>query len=212
MRSEEIVELIGRTDWNSVFSSFRGEIEQVPPMYSAKKIDGKKLYEHARKGVEVERKAVKVTIHQLEIVDDPQIRTPHSALRVRIVCSAGTYIRTLAEDIGRRLGSAAHLAELRRTRAGKFEIGQSVTLDVLRDLPDPTSALIEMEQAVSHLRNIVLNDDRIDKTKNGLPTRITDTTFKDGEAIQMIDTSDKLVAIGFYNEAENIVQPKVVLV
>ena len=212
MRSEEIVELIGRTDWNSVFSSFRGEIEQVPPMYSAKKIDGKKLYEHARKGVEVERKAVKVTIHQLEIVDDPQIRTPHSALRVRIVCSAGTYIRTLAEDIGRRLGSAAHLAELRRTRAGKFEIGQSVTLDVLDGLPDPTSALIEMEQAVSHLRNIVLNDDRIDKTKNGLPTRITDTTFKDSEAIQMIDSSDKLVAIGFYNEAENIVQPNVVLV
>ena len=79
-------------------------------------------------------------------------------------------------------------------------------------MPDPTSALIEMEQAVSHLRNIVLNDDRIDKTKNGLSTRITDTTFKDSEAIQMIDSSDKLVAIGFYNEAENIVQPKVVLV
>ena len=139
-------------------------------------------------------------------------RIPDSALRIRVVCSAGTYIRTLAEDIGRKVGTGAHLAELRRTRAGKFQISQSLTLDSLGALIDPTSALMPMEQVISHLPKIELTDDRIAKTKNGLSTRILDTNFKDGAAMQMLDDDGHLIAIGFYNAAENIVQPKVVLV
>jgi tRNA pseudouridine55 synthase len=106
----------------AVFAQFRGEIEQTPPMYSAKKVAGKKLYEHARKGVEIAREPVKITIRKLEIVDPTQIDEPFSEVRIRVICSAGTYIRTLAEDIGRAVGVGAHLEELRRTRAGMFSI------------------------------------------------------------------------------------------
>ncbi|MBK8465960.1 MAG: tRNA pseudouridine(55) synthase TruB [Chloracidobacterium sp.] len=210
MRNEEIEEILASAKWDITFEAFRGEIKQVPPMYSAKKIDGKKLYEHARKGEVIERKPVAVTIHKLEIIDSA-LRIPHSAF-IRVVCSAGTYIRTLAEDIGRQVGIGAHLAELRRTRAGKFTIEQSLTLDELERLDEPASALIAMTEAVSHLQTIVLPDDRVDKTKNGLATRATATEFKDGESIQMQDANGNLIAIGFYNEVENVVQPKVVLV
>ncbi|HLL99919.1 MAG TPA: tRNA pseudouridine(55) synthase TruB, partial [Pyrinomonadaceae bacterium] len=135
-------------EFENVLKDFRGEIEQTPPMYSAKKVAGKKLYELARKGVEIERKAVKITIYELELMksgqrsavsgqpenQDRNLR-PESEISnfkfqtedrtIRVSCSAGTYIRTLAEDIGRRLETGAHLAELRRTRAGKFDLSQA---------------------------------------------------------------------------------------
>lgn len=199
----------------AVLPGFRGEIMQTPPMYSAKKIDGKKLYEHARKGETVERKAVAVTISELEIISrlspaDMKLGTWDVGLTVR--CSAGTYIRTLAEDIGKKLEIGAHLTELRRTAAGKFSIDHSVTLEQLAGLEDPTTVLIPMTTAVSHLAKFTLPDDRIDKTRNGLLTRINAAAFNDGEPVQMLDASGELIAIGFYNAAENFIQPKIVLV
>ena len=197
---------------------FRGEIEQTPPMYSAKKIDGKKLYELARKGETVERKPVMVNIFEIELLgsEPPAVAggltQPIDTIKIRVKCSAGTYIRTLAEDIGRKIGTGAHLEELRRTVAGKFGLDQSITLEELGDLPEPISELIAMEEVVSHLASLIINDDRIAKTRNGLSTRVIDANFKDGEAIQMLDSNRNLVAIGFYDAAENIVQPKVVLV
>jgi tRNA pseudouridine55 synthase len=214
LRNEEIAALLGRIDWDDIFDDFRGEIQQTPPMYSAKKVDGKKLYEHARKGQTIDRKSIKVWIHQLELLESA-IRNPQSAIytiRIHVVCSAGTYIRTLAEDIGRKLGVGAHLSELRRTRAGKFDISQSVTLEQLADFDDPNSELVAMEDAVSHVRSITLSDERVAKTRNGLSTRIDDQNFGDGEAVQMVDSAGQLIAIGFFNAAENTVQPKVVLV
>ncbi len=196
-------------------SDFRGQIEQLPPMYSAKKIDGKKLYEHARKGEIVERKPIAVTILELEVsevVNSEDLGLGTWDFGLRVVCSAGTYIRTLAEDIGRKVGVGAHLVELRRTRAGKFTIEQSQTLEQMEKLDDPSSALIPMNEAVSHLPGVILDDDRIAKTRNGLPTRIGETQMKDSDMVQMLDGDETLIAIGFYNEAENSVQPKVVLV
>lgn len=210
MRNEEIQSRLASLDWDEVFSEFVGEIEQVPPMFSAKKIEGKKLYEHARKGNVIDRKAVNVTIHSLEIIHSI-IRDSRSALAIRVACSAGTYIRTLAEDIGRKVGIPTHLAELRRTRAGKFAIEQGQTLDELKKLDEPASALISMNEAVSHLPVIMLADDRVEKTKNGLSTRIT-ADFTEGEVVQMLDVTGNLIAVGLYDEVENVVQPKVVLV
>ena len=214
MRSKEIAELLLKIDWEDTFSQFRGEIEQIPPMYSAKKIDGKKLYEHARKGETVVRKPIRVQIRALELVDSA-LRTPHSAintLRIRVACSAGTYIRTLAEDIGRKVGTGAHLSELRRTRAGRFDLSQSVTLDALSELDDPASALIPMEEAVEHLASITLTADRAEKTKGGLSTRVHESQFIDGQAVRMLDENQRLLAIGFYDEAEKTIRPRVVLV
>jgi tRNA pseudouridine55 synthase len=131
---------------------------------------------------------------------------------LRVVCSAGTYIRTLAEDIGRALGTGAHLAELRRTRAGRFDISQSVTLDELEQRTDPTTALIPKEFAVEHLPSIILNATRVDKTKSGLSTRVHEAQFADNEAVSMLDEKQNLLAIGFYDAEEKSVRPKIVLV
>lgn len=94
--------------------TFQGEVEQVPPMYSAKKIQGKKLYELARKGIEVERKAVKV------VLETTLIRYEYPLLELKVLCSKGTYIRSIAYDLGLKLGCGAHLSNLKRTRSGKF--------------------------------------------------------------------------------------------
>jgi len=206
---------VTKDDVVAVLPDFTGSIMQTPPMYSAKKVDGKKLYEHARKGETIERKAVSVNISRLEIIDDLHangLESGISDLGLRVACSAGTYIRTLAEDIGRKVGIGAHLAELRRTRAGKFSIDKSLTLEQLDVIEDPSSALIDMKEAVSRLPSLVLNDDRVEKTKNGLSTRIDDVKFNDGEAVQMVDAVGDLIAIGVYDEAEKAIRPKVVLV
>lgn len=212
LRNEELSKLLAATNWSDVLAEFTGKIEQTPPMYSAKKIDGKKLYEFARKGKTVIRKAVYVNITKLELVGNENFLTPHSAIRIRVACSAGTYIRTLAEDIGRRLGTGAHLAELRRTRAGKFGLSQSITLDALKDMADPAAALLPMTRAVEHLASIELSADRVAKTRSGLSTRIPEAEYANGEALRMHDESGELLAIGFYDEAEKSVRPKVVLV
>ncbi|MEQ1763096.1 MAG: tRNA pseudouridine(55) synthase TruB [Pyrinomonadaceae bacterium] len=205
----EIAEKLEAIEWETVLSNFRGEIEQMPPMYSAKKIDGKKLYELARKGVEIERKAVAVNIHELEILDSA-VRTPHSAV-LRVACSAGTYIRTLAEDIGRDIGLGAHLTELRRTRAGRFTIDQAATLDDLQESASPADHLRPINEAVEHLPEFVLREDRVAKTLNGMSTRDLSEAFGEGQQIRMTAPTGQLIAIGFYDDSEKVIQPKVVL-
>ncbi len=203
----ELERRVATIEWNEVLASFRGDILQVPPMYSAKKVDGKKLYELARKGERVERKAVPVTIHRLEL-SDPELRgDSRSSVGVQVVCSAGTYIRTLAQDIGRAVGLGAHLKELRRTRAGKFDLSKAIALDELQAMNNPS--LIGMNEALGHLPAFSLNDERVAKARLGLSTR-TSEVFADGAVFRMVDPNSNLVAIGSYNLAEKTIQPKVV--
>jgi tRNA pseudouridine55 synthase len=108
----------------AVLATFRGEIDQVPPMYSAKKVGGKKLYELAREGKEIERKPVRVTIHELELLS---YEWPFASIRVRV--SSGTYVRALADDIGKALGCGAYLEELRRTKIGPHDVKDAVKLE-----------------------------------------------------------------------------------
>ena len=110
--------------------AFTGAIEQVPPMYSALKRDGKPLYEYARAGIEVERSARRVIIHSLELISHQQ-----TDVVFRAACSKGTYIRTLAEDIGHALGCGAHLVALRRERTGGFDLEGALTLDAIEAVP-----------------------------------------------------------------------------
>ena len=114
------------TTVQKTISEFLGEIEQVPPMFSAKKIRGKKLYELAREGKEVKREPVQITIHSLDITD---YSPPKLSFTVR--CSAGTYIRTLAHDIGQELGCGAYLEILRRTASGEMKVKDAIKLDDL---------------------------------------------------------------------------------
>jgi tRNA pseudouridine55 synthase len=214
---ERLAERLAATDWEAIFSHFRGDLLQTPPMYSAKKIDGRKLYELARKGETVERRPVHVHVSELDLWPDessdsrPAIRD-HS-LRIRVRCSAGTYVRTLAEDIGRRIGVGAHLTMLRRTASGKFGIADAVTLDELAQHPQPDTLLQPVEKAVGHLPEFRLPADRVVATRNGLSTRLRDAApYTDGETVRMTDPGGKLLAVGRYDAAENSVQPKIVLV
>ncbi len=111
-------------DVETVLERFRGEIMQVPPVYSAVKIDGKRAYKYARKGHEVELKAKPLTISELEILDFNPPR-----LTIRVACSKGTYIRALARDIGEALGCGAHLTGLRRTRIGTYDIADCLSIE-----------------------------------------------------------------------------------
>jgi tRNA pseudouridine55 synthase len=116
---------------DAVLAQFRGELEQIPPMYSALKRDGKPLYEYARAGITLERAARRVTIHHLEFL---LYQAPYLSLRIK--CSKGTYIRVLGEDIGAALGCGAHLQSLRRTRVGQLSLDEAITLDALAGLAD----------------------------------------------------------------------------
>ncbi len=117
---------VGRDEIEALLPRFRGEIKQIPPMYSALKKDGQPLYKLARAGEVVEREARSVNIARLEL-----LALDNAQLRLSVACSKGTYIRTLVEDIGRELGCGGHVAELRRTQAGPFALAQAVSLETL---------------------------------------------------------------------------------
>lgn len=117
---------VGRQDIEALLPRFRGEIKQIPPMYSALKKDGQPLYKLARAGEVVEREARSVTIARLDL-----LACENGQARLAVACSKGTYIRTLVEDLGQALGCGAHVAELRRTQAGPFGLAQAISLETL---------------------------------------------------------------------------------
>ena len=128
---------VSRAQWDAAASQFRGNILQTPPMYSALKKDGKPLYEYARAGIEVKREARAVTILKLETLS---FDYPHVVMSV--TCSKGTYIRTLAQDIGEALGVGAHLSGLRRTAVGDLQLTDALTLEQLEALPEAARAAV----------------------------------------------------------------------
>ncbi len=202
----------------NVLTSFRGEIEQTPPMYSAKKVDGQKLYELARKGIEIERKAVKVTIYEIEKMENGKWKMENGNtfdVKIRVVCSAGTYIRTLAEDIGKKLKIGAHLAALRRTRAGQFDLSKAVTIEELEEIVSKDKlgeVLISMNDALAHLPKVILNDEKIKDTQNGKKLKFEDAQIEGNQAFRMIDEAENLIAVGFYDEEQKSIQPRIVVI
>lgn len=209
-------DLLKVEDIEKVLPEFTGEIEQVPPMYSAKKVKGKKLYELARKGIEVERKAVKVTISELRITnyesskEDSEQWTQDIGLFV--TCTAGTYIRTLAEDIGRKIGVPCHLAELRRTQAGSFEISQAVTLEQLEQIVAEDKldeVLVSMNDAISHLPEKKLDENELKRIQNGMKI-LAEFDVEDVQEVRLTNAENDLVAIGNYDENTQEIQPKIV--
>ena len=148
----------------SVTEQFLGEIMQVPPMYSALKKDGKKLYELAREGIEVERAARPLTIYQLSL-------TPLSAqqLQLTVTCSKGTYVRVLAEDIAKALGTVGHLTALRRIQTGDFEIANAITLAdfAALDVAARFDKLLAVDACVHSLPSLVLDDNQSKRIRQG---------------------------------------------
>ena len=203
----------------AALASLRGEIEQVPPMYSAKKVQGRKLYELARAGASVERAAVRVTVQEFEALLTGGLLLRHEAdgtclLTARVRCSAGTYVRTLAESLGERLGVGAHLLSLRRTRAGDFSIEQAVTLEELQRLADEGGAmerwLLPLSAALKHLGAARLTDEAARAALHGRAVRAAED-YRDGQLVGMYDGAGQLIAVAAYDEGAQALRPRVVL-
>lgn len=145
---------IDRVGLEEVLGEFRGPIDQVPPMYSALKHKGRRLHELARAGIEVERKPRRVTIHRLELLDFQPPR-----LTLRVICSKGTYIRSLAMDIGERLGCGAHLAGLRRESSGPFSLVDAAPLCRLEEMDalEARALLLPPDTALQALPKVTLD-------------------------------------------------------
>lgn len=139
-------------------AAFVGDIEQVPPMVSALKVDGRRLHELAREGIEVERDSRPVTIHELAVTEGPETGVHTMA----VTCSSGTYVRTLAADIGAALGGGAHLRNLRRTAVGPFTLDDAVALESV----DP-EAVRPMTEAVRHLPAVVVDEEHAEAVRVG---------------------------------------------
>ena len=149
----------------SVAEKFKGDILQTPPMYSALKKDGERLYDLARKGIEVEREQRQITIHKLEIYD-----FQGTEFSMDVTCSAGTYIRSLCDDIGRELGCGAVMTELRRTEANGFSIANAVTLEELEKLVSENKAdevITTVETALISYPEIKVSKPQANRFRNG---------------------------------------------
>lgn len=200
-------------------ASLRGYIDQVPPMYSAKKIGGRKLYELARRGEEVERQAVRVCIHMFEAIrpDGQLIKDNLDGtfdFHVRVVCSAGTYVRALAEDFGKRLAVGAHLAELRRTRVGDFTITNAVTLEQLKmgfGEEALGTIMLRPNAALQRLPFVHLSRDDARRVRHGMGVKVAESEWADGEKVRMCDVEDRLIAIGDYDAESRQLHPSVVI-
>lgn len=180
-----------------VLESFRGDIEQVPPMYSAVKQKGKPLYKLARKGVEVDRKPRRVRISELELLRfDPPL------IQIRITCSKGTYIRTLADDIGKALGPGAHITALRRLRVGHFTADGAVPPERLHS---EDGAVHTIDSALRHLQEIVLTPEEYSLAVNGVPfSRERAVSLCKGRLFRLKDPHEEIFAVGMHNRGEKI--------
>jgi tRNA pseudouridine55 synthase len=174
--------------------SFSGVIKQRPPMYSAVKVGGERLYALARKGIEVERPERVVTIYDITIL---KVDLPF--LELSVCCSKGTYIRTLCEDIGRALGAGAHLAALERTGAGPFDIEQSITFEELENgfLSSSGRYSCSIDAALTAMSEVVLDAADCGKALTGMQTSLREIDdFTEGSFVKLKGPSGNLFAIG----------------
>jgi tRNA pseudouridine55 synthase len=178
---------------------FKGEIWQTPPLYSAIKQKGKKLYQYARAGKQVERKKRKVFVKDVRVLE---IKLPYVKLKVN--CSKGTYIRSLANDIGERLGCGAHLFSLCRTRVGPFELKEALDLEAIEEIRKEDRIgdfLISIEKVLAHIPSVVVKDSfakRIKEGPNLFPSSVlsAEKGFDKDQAICIKNSQKEIIAMG----------------
>ncbi len=205
----ESLPVLSAADVEQALAPFRGTFQQTPPQVSAKKIGGRPAYELARKNIEVELKPVEVTVHSLEVLS-----IDGSEVRVRVRCSAGTYLRSIAHDAGARLGCGAHLSQLRRTQSGSFRLEQARTLDELAALAESgrlETALIPAADLLPEVPSEIVDPLTEAQIRQGRDFRVS--PFRDRgntRLVKAVNFSGELIAIG---EAKmpNIYHPMVVL-
>ncbi len=199
-------------DVDVAMERFRGEIMQVPPMVSARKVEGRRLYELAREGVVVEREARPVTIHRFELMDLAPSDYPEVTFRT--VCSTGTYVRTLADDLARAVGGRAHLTALRRVRIGLLDVADALSIDEAVDAAEANAlsrVLLTPAVALGDLPEIRVDDAMVSAVKHGreLPDILMPDGMDPNSSIRIGDKQGSLVAV--YRRGQTGLEPEVVL-
>lgn len=192
---------VTREEFLQAMKTFKGEIDQIPPMYSALKVNGKKLYDLAREGIEIERKKRKVNIYDIELLD---FAFPKATIRV--TCSKGTYIRTLVDDIGEKLGSLAYVNELARVRVGELDIKDSIKSQDLLEIPkeDLINKLYPIDTALKNFDKIILDRKYLDNLVNG---QIVEVDKNYGKIIRVY-AGDDFIGLGnnFSQDGKNFLK------
>ena len=190
--------------WKKFLNEFKGESEQIPPMYSALRHKGKRLYELARKGEIVDRAAREIQIFSINLVD-----LSKDTVNFEVTCSKGTYIRVLAEDIAKKLGMLGHVSQLRRKSIGNFLESKMVNLSILEDMaqnnnPAISDCFITIDEALTEFSVVSLNDLQSSKFRNGQQLEF-DGHFDDN--VKVYDHNNNLVGIA-YKKNKNTLAPK----
>lgn len=196
---------ISRAQIEQVLPQFMGEITQVPPMYSALKVNGKPLYEYARDGVELERKPRQVTIYALRVLG-----CADNSAEIEVTCSKGTYIRTLGEDIGKALQAGAHLTALRRTATATYQIAHTVTIEALEQMTaeQRDALLLPVDTAITALPKVELQDDAAYYFKQGNPVWVSGS-IPAGE-LRIYSEAGLFLGVGFQQRDGRIAPKRVV--
>ncbi|MCK0470797.1 tRNA pseudouridine(55) synthase TruB [Halalkalibacter sp. APA_J-10(15)] len=170
LESQAVTETWTKKEMETVLDEFVGHIVQVPPMYSAVKVNGKRLYAYAREGKVIERPKRHVQIKRLQLISDVEHKNNQVLFRFNVLCSKGTYVRTLAVDIGKRLGYPAHMSDLVRIGAGPYKLEDSFTFEQLESLKEKGSlhtVLQPFETAINHFPKVVVATEVEPLIKNG---------------------------------------------
>lgn len=172
VEKQDVNRVITRQEVESVLAELTGTLEQVPPMYSAVKVNGKKLYEYARAGKEVERPVRTITIHEFTLLDNRELFEGETiSFRFRVTCSKGTYVRTLAVMIGEKLGFPAHMSDLVRTASGEFKLEDCISFEEIeQNVQNGTveSIFISIDEALRKFPKMVVSREQAEKVKNGM--------------------------------------------
>jgi tRNA pseudouridine55 synthase len=182
--------VFNETQLTETLQKFIGDITQIPPMYSALKFEGKPLYEYARKGIEIERKSRQITIYDIKL-----IKVEGSVTTLEVSCSKGTYIRTLAEDIGQALGCGAHLKSLERTQTGNFQLSDAFSIEALEAIAVASreKILLPIDALLDGLSSIKLTSTETEAIKKG---QSIDFISKNEEELRLYSASGKFVGVG----------------
>lgn len=215
VETRKVDRVISKSEIIEMLHTFTGTIRQTPPMFSAVKVNGKRLYEYARQGIEIERPTRLVTIYSIELLDDILNNGETTSFRFRVACSKGTYIRTLAVMIGDALGFPAHMSELSRIKSATFSLSDCFTLEEIETRMldgSVTDILYPIETALSHLPKYVINDKITEKVKNGAVLPIPDQFKKEDHLLVLESEDGKALAIYIHHpEKPGMMKPSKVL-
>ncbi|MES5928125.1 tRNA pseudouridine(55) synthase TruB [Bacillus cereus group sp. MG9] len=197
VEKQDVNRVITRKEVEEVLAELTGTIEQMPPMFSAVKVNGKKLYEYARAGQEVERPVRTITIHEFVLLDEREVfEGENISFRFRVTCSKGTYVRTLAVMIGEKLGFPSHMSHLVRTASGEFLLEDCISFEEIEEnVQNGTveSIFISIDEALSKFPKMIVDEKQAEKIKNGMFLKNELETT--APFITVFDKNDRCLAI-----------------